>query len=352
MLSFEFFNARHGDAFLVRGGDSPSVMLVDGGPSGLYDAGFREQLIDRLPKDAKGVPRIDTVCLSHIDDDHAAGLLRLLIEVRRVRRDGLPDPLFIGRLWFNSVDELVEERDSGLAASVQPLFEATETVKASYGQGRAIRDEAAALGLEGNAPFGGQLTCGATRKVEGVDVTVVGPDDLALEKLAKRWRKAKKRADPQVITAAYTDGSIPNLSSIVLHLEHSGRTALLTGDARGDRILKGLEACGKATAGEPLHVSLLKLPHHGSDRNMKPEFFERVRADHYVISADGVKHRHPSEATLEALVASRAPNDEYTVHLTNDVPFATALLTSLRAGRAFDVAVRAEGDPVIEIQLD
>jgi hypothetical protein len=69
------------------------------------------------------------------------------------------------------------------------------------------------------------------------------------------------------------------------------------------------------------------------------------------VGPDGPR-RSRNRRHTRALVASRAPTDEYTVHLTNDVPYATALLTSLRAGRAFDVAVRAEGDPVIEIQLD
>src|SRR3954454_643009 len=109
MLALEFFDAQHGDAFLVRW--AGQVMLVDGGPSGLYEAGFRERLLARLPASADGVPVLDTVVLSHVDDDHAAGLLRLLSEVRRARRDQLPDPVKVGRLWFNSVEELVESVD-------------------------------------------------------------------------------------------------------------------------------------------------------------------------------------------------------------------------------------------------
>ena len=68
--------------------------------------------------------------------------------------------------------------------------------------------------------------------------------------------------------------------------ECEGKRMLLTGDARDDHILAGLDEAGIAKDGKT-HVDILKLPHHGSIRNMRPEFFERVTADHYVISANG-----------------------------------------------------------------
>ena len=75
---------------------------------------------------------------------------------------------------------------------------------------------------------------------------------------------------------------------------------MLTGDARGDRILAGLEASGILAKDGVLRVDLLKLPHHGSRNNMEPAFFQRIVADHYVISADRIKHRHPNDDALEA----------------------------------------------------
>jgi len=352
VLALEFFDARHGDAFLVRWGDR--AMLVDGGPSGLYEAGFREKLLTRLPLSAGGTPTLEAAVLSHVDDDHAAGLVRLLVEIRRERREKLPEPVRVVRLWFNAVEELVERVDPDLSASVQPLLDVaaqSQVVVASYNQGRAIRDEATALGLGGNQPFGSPLVSGEKTDLTGLAVTVVAPDQAALEALAKKWRKAKKRHDPGVLTAAYADGSIPNLSSIVLLIEHGGRTALLTGDARGDRILAGLEDSEILAKGGVLKVDVLKLPHHGSRNNMEPDFFKRIVADHYVISADGIKHHHPNDETLEALVESRAPADVFTIHLTNDIPFAAAKLAALQAGRAFTVSTRALGEAVVRIEL-
>lgn len=356
MLTFDFLDARHGDCFLVRWGrPEEQTMLVDGGPSGVYQATLRGQLQGLAQQGGDAPPHLNVVCLSHVDDDHAGGLVRLLRDMRQAQQDGDALPYAVDAVWFNSVEELVDQRAPGLSASVRPLVERAAdgeaAVTASYNQGRDIRNAVGALHLDGNAPFGGPLTEGAEATLDELQVTVVAPDEGALAELEERWRQAKQRRDPDVIAAAYSDGSVPNLSSIVLLLRHEGRTALLTGDARGDRVLAGLRDLGLLDDSEPFHVDLLKLPHHGSDRNVEPGFFERVRADHYVISADGIRHHHPNEDTLRWLVESRAPDDEYVIHLTNHIPFAEETLTDLHEGRSFDVDVRAPTDQALVITI-
>lgn len=353
MFTFDFLNARHGDSFLVRWGTHERVMLVDGGPSQVYETSLRERL-SRLAPDGQGVPRIDVACLSHVDDDHTVGLLRLLGQIQHARDDQEADPFAVQRVWFNSVEELVDRHEAGLSASTQELVDRASTessaVRASYNQGRALRDAAARLGLEGNHPIDGPLVTGEEATLDQLHVTVVAPDETALADLTERWLAARQLQDPGVISSAYSDGSVPNLSSIVLLLTHRGRTALLTGDARGDRILAGLRDTGLLDGG-PLHVDLLKLPHHGSNRNVESDFFEQIHADHYVISADGVKHHHPSEETLEMLVGSRAPDDEYTIHLTNRIDFADDTLAELRDHHRFEVEVRSPADLALVIEV-
>jgi len=354
MFTFDFLNARHGDSFLVRWGANERVMLVDGGPSQVYETSLRDRLA-QLPPDGGGAPRIDVVCLSHVDDDHVVGLLKLLAQIKHARDDQEPDPFAVKRVWFNSVEELVDREEPGLSASAQELVDRASTessaVRASYNQGRALRDAAAKLGLAGNRPIDGPLITGEETTLDHLHVTVVAPDATALEELRERWLKARELQDPGVITSAYSDGSIPNLSSIVLLLTHHGRTALLTGDARGDRILDGLRATGLLDDTGPLHVDLLKLPHHGSDRNVESDFFEQIHADHYVISADGVKHHHPSEDTLHMLVDSRDRDDEYTIHLTNRIDFADDTLAELHDHRSFTINERSPEEPALVIEI-
>jgi hypothetical protein len=59
----------------------------------------------------------------------------------------------------------------------------------------------------------------------------------------------------------------------------------------------------------------LKVPHHGSSRNMEPIFFERLPADHYVFSGNG-EHGNPERETLEMLLEGRGDDADYTIHLT------------------------------------
>jgi beta-lactamase superfamily II metal-dependent hydrolase len=79
---------------------------------------------------------------------------------------------------------------------------------------------------------------------------------------------------------------------------------LLTGDARGDKILEGLEKVKVLKPRGKMHVDILKVPHHGSSRNMDSIFFERITADHYVFSGNG-EHGNPDRETLQMLSDTR-----------------------------------------------
>ncbi len=79
---------------------------------------------------------------------------------------------------------------------------------------------------------------------------------------------------------------------------------LLTGDARGDKIIENLEEHGLMDDEGKIHVDLLKMPHHGSDRNVEDDFFKRVTADHYVVSGDG-RHHNPELETYRMLFKAR-----------------------------------------------
>ena len=52
-----------------------------------------------------------------------------------------------------------------------------------------------------------------------------------------------------------------------------------------------------------LHVDILKVPHHGSERNVSEQFFEIVTANIYIISANG-RDDNPSFLTLKWIIES------------------------------------------------
>jgi hypothetical protein len=330
MLTLEAFNAAEGDALVVEW--DGHRMVVDGGPSNGYRNRFKPVL-----QSLGG--HVDLLCVSHVDNDHIGGIERWLYDLRDGEQ-GLPS---IGTLWFNAI---IEELERAVAASQSAAHDA---IVASIAQGRHVRDVARFLGLDD----GGFVTSGMESTVAGMRLRVLGPSQDRLDDLRKKWERTPL-AKADAIIASYTDPSVPNLSSIVLLAEYGGRSLLLTGDARGDDLLDGITAAGLP---DPLHVDVLKLPHHGSVNNMERAFFDRVTADHYVVSACG-KYDHPSLDVLDWLVDSRG-QDEYTIHVTNDIrpddrekdgADVTAHLESLQAGRSFVLDVR--GDQARSVRID
>ena len=108
---------------------------------------------------------------------------------------------------------------------------------------------------------------------------------------------ARKRAKVEA-----TDRSVANLASTVLLLRYRGKTFLHTGDSRADLILNGLVSSGLMEQEGRAHVNLLLLPHLGSNRNLRPEFLQRVTADRYLFSGNGIRFRRPEIAVIAALI--------------------------------------------------
>jgi hypothetical protein len=89
----------------------------------------------------------------------------------------------------------------------------------------------------------------------------------------------------------------------MLLLEINNRKILFTGDGSGDDIIKVLTRNTMLDKQGKFHVDILKVPHHGSDRNVSQEFFNTVIADYYVISANG-RDDNPSADTLKWIIES------------------------------------------------
>ena len=161
---------------------------------------------------------------------------------------------------------------------------------------------------------------GKDRKLGSLALNVIGPAKEEADALKAEWKKQvkkilEKEAEQRAEAASALDKSVFNLASIVVVAEVDGKRMLLTGDARGDKILQNLETHGLLDDDGKLHVDLLKMPHHGSDRNVDEDFFRRVTADHYVMSGDG-KHHNPELETFRMLFSARGRDTPYSLHLT------------------------------------
>jgi beta-lactamase superfamily II metal-dependent hydrolase len=185
---------------------------------------------------------------------------------------------------------------------------------------------------------------------------IAGPTKTNLKALQDKWLKwleetAKQvsRGDP--VAAAMADKSIPNLSSIVVLAECDGKTLLLTGDARGDHIVEGLRTA-KLFKNDSLHVDVLKVQHHGSDRNTTRQFFDQVTADTYVLSANG-KYGNPDFITVKWIVESaRDRHKPITLVATNETDTIKELQEKLKpSDYGYSLNILRPGHHSLEVVL-
>jgi len=351
-MKLEVLRARHGDCMLLHFGcdDAPKFAVIDGGPAGVYEESLRPRL-EEMRKDLElsdDEPLIiEMLIVSHIDDDHANGVVRMLRDMKNVQDSGDRPRYRIRRLWHNSFDDIIGNKETETRQAMSSQFGTASAgmqdipddllddyrewqVLASISQGHQIRELAAALGIPVNPDFDGNLIQSPDEDEEIVDqvsleevtFTVLGPRAKELKRLEKKHDKwlrdtGKGRESGETTLAAFKDTSVANLSSIVLLADDGEKRYLLTGDARGDKIIKAFEARDGLAKDGKLAVEILKIPHHGSNNNVAPEFFEAVPASVYVLSGDG-KHGNPERDTIEWIEDANEGN-AYTLHFTNPI---------------------------------
>jgi hypothetical protein len=322
IFTFEALEAQQGDCLMIHAGtvQSPVLVVIDGGPKGNYANWLKPRLnaLQAAPAFAAGRKfGVDLLMVTHIDDDHIHGIIDLLADADANWQ--------IRQAWFNSFADVKAATQKAAHAAglddtqtsmvtglpVDPHFGVT---MASVGQGRSLRDELDERGIPMNDGVANLFTGGPPIVYTSADgsltLRLLAPNKTALDRLQQTWEST-------AIKAAALDNAVENLSSLVVLAVCSGKTILLTGDARGDRIVEGLQTAKLMPATGPLRVDVFKLPHHGSVRNCIPLMFAAIHARHYVISANG-KNSNPDSEALCNLARSRQPTDDFQVHLTND----------------------------------
>lgn len=341
VFTLEALFAEKGDALILHYGpwESPARMLIDGGPRGVYNAFLKhrlEQLREEFQLREDEALDFELAMVSHIDDDHVAGIIDFFEDIEDARDRRRPEPYSVGTLWHNSFDDILDNRNeeifSRMVATVASardpqglplptMARESRAVVATTRQGRLLRSLAKKLRVRLNAPFRGLIMAPAETLDHfdhGLEFTIIGPSRERVIEYREQWDKdlkkiLKKEADAAQ-ALAFKDKSPFNLASICVLAEMQDRKMLLTGDARGDFMIEDMKAQGLLKEGRSMHVDIFKVPHHGSDRNVTTAFFKRITADHYVFSGNG-EHGNPDRNTLEMIEAARG-REEYTIHFT------------------------------------
>lgn len=357
MYSIEMLPAQQGDALWIEYGPAgkPHRILVDGGTAPTF-SGIRSRVLGLEETDR----HFELLIVTHIDTDHIGGILRLLA-----------DPslgITFDDVWFNAWPQL---QDLGQEHILGPTDapDVDQLLGPFDGEilNRLLELHGTALGKGWNRAFG---TAPGTRVAlsesgdpptatlaGGMKLTVLGPSLARLGKLRDAWepvirdtqltdaerkalvdKNAKKKgidltlgAQIDVAAAAASpfrgDTTPANGSSIIVLAEFDGRSALLTGDAYAAEITKGIRRLlgSRTPKRDRLTVDVVKLPHHGSKKNVSLPMLRTLDCQRFLVSTNGAIFNHPDVDAIARVLVTNGPGvelgfayDEPTTAVWND----------------------------------
>lgn len=257
VIEMEVQKARQGECIWIRCCAEKNInIVVDAGPS-TFNAGFKH-LINRIMSNGE---RIDLLVFSHIDDDHTRGCIRYLQD---------HGEKIIDRVWINGFGTKVYSKmQEHSAKNIPDLTNLLEK------DGIAIEHP---------------IFVGKMYEYHGVVIKVIGPGK---EDILAAAAKIDSGSIKEHASGVYTgdiddtiddykvDPSPQNKASIIMIIEFENRKILLTGDNTSERILEALDKYYHC-----YEFDIVKLPHHGSPRNISRDFIRQVNADRYIISTN------------------------------------------------------------------
>jgi hypothetical protein len=317
-LELRFLPAAEGDAIWVRWGDQHvHQMLVDMGPQSCGP--IIRTCIERLDPVRR---HFDLLVITHVDGDHIGGVLSGVAEAPSL------DGLAFDDIWFNGWAHL-----NGAKVPAPGIDPGPEAMGAAQGE-RLTSWLTGAWNEEfERGPVARENPLRRVKLPGGMRVTILGPTTDRLKALRATWEREVERAiakgdlpalagresmrakpvrpnlasklDLKRLADAYApaDDSPSNRTSITMLLEWRGRRVLLTGDALGSDVLAGLRMLGEDP---PIQIDVVKLPHHGSAKNVTSELVKTIKSANWVFSSSGAKHYHPDATAVARVVLHSA----------------------------------------------
>lgn len=258
MVEIEVQKACQGDCIWLRCVAEKSVnIVIDAGPS-TFAAGFKN-LIDKI---AGNKERIDLLIFSHIDDDHIRGCIRYLQDEGKK---------IIDKVWINGsgtsvYSNMQEHSPNNVSGLVSLIEEKGISIEYPIFEGKEYN------------------FC------EGV-IKVIAPTEKEVlnvaEKIEKRNKIQEHASDSflgnidEAVDEYKSDTSETNRASIIICVEFENKKLLFSGDSTSENILRAINkyyACDE--------FEIVKLPHHGSPRNISRELIKQIKSERFIISTN------------------------------------------------------------------
>ena len=305
MLKIHVIDAAHGDCIFL---DFESTkILIDCGP---YKPFLTRRNVHNNLKQLLGPEqKIDLAIVTHNDDDHIGGFESLIDEGVKLET-----------IIFNSLQDI-------------PDIIKNSQKQISYNQDNALKQKLLAergiktLCLTRDSS---QLT------INDITLTAITPTVEALECMLKdanvqKEREEKKKRQKQISSskteeinptealqkiqsgqdAFVKDPSITNRSSIGLVIQCGCFSGLFLGDAHAEDVIAGLNILGFNNH----QFDVVKISHHGSERNTDIELLSLLGKTDYILCANNEKHHHPNNITLARILSV---DSTPTIHLSSN----------------------------------
>jgi hypothetical protein len=365
VIRLHVVQAEYGDCFILESeiGKKYVSILIDGGPYQTFEKHLKPTL-KKLPLNGK----LDLVVLSHIDNDHIIGLLDLLNEIKKEKQNKTKDFIKILNMWHNSFKNLLLLPDEPVKIItkyfqdqrfIERKMILDSLIMKGYQQGTDLTALAISLKIPINQGFGELIDVENNVKstyLNHIKLMILGPTKRNIERLRKEWHdwftKKYKSEKSKSELVQILDKSIPNLASIMFLAEIENRKILFTGDGVGQDIVEILSKNNMLDKNGRFHVDILKVPHHGSDRNTTQEFFNTIVAEYYIISANG-RDDNPSLDTLRRIIQSKnSEKRNKKIILTNMTPnVKNVLLKHDRNKYGYEYIILEKGSDYLTITL-
>lgn len=211
-MNIKIFRSSKGDCLLISSGNKN--ILVDGGMSDSYKTFVAKEMAKLRTNGEK----LDLVCVSHIDDDHIAGVLQMIEnEVdwrvfdfhsqngnKTVKKPAVGRPPEIKQLWHNAFHELLKDNtgdiEDMLAASANMLSASSipvvkEEGELAFSKRQAIqlsrRLRAEQLNIPLNTQYGGKFVMyrknDVPLKIGSLKLHIIAPFKADLDVLREEW---------------------------------------------------------------------------------------------------------------------------------------------------------------------
>jgi len=292
-FDLHILQAMSGDAIFLSyiGNDGKEYnILVDGGKPNTFQKNIKNVL--------KNINCLDYIFITHIDNDHIGGILKLL---------GSSYNSKIQNIFFNS-GHLISKNNS---------------IMVSEADGNDLIDFINnSDSMKSNKE---EITIDTKFNFFGLYITFLSPTYKALKYFNQSYFLKEIKEEALIsdsIEDAKMDSNLSDLAtiefkekslkvdpsngvSLAMLIEYHNKSILLLGDAKDSVLIPSLRKNHSEI--DKLKVDYIKLSHHGSKFHTNNEFLSLVECNHYIISTDGKnnKNQHPNIETLARILCHK-----------------------------------------------